>query len=133
MSLHPIHTLLFSASLLAQTPAPTKPALSTESPVGHWVAEHTSKQELGLWWDFRADGTVTATVGGIVNGTYKLDGKQLSISSPDTVQTSATFDVRFADGKLFSTAHAEGHPPTMEFSRVGPLRRLVHPSSGPGR
>jgi len=30
-----------------------------DTPVGHWVAEHTSNGGIGSWWDFRSDGTLT--------------------------------------------------------------------------
>jgi hypothetical protein len=85
----------------------------TDTPVGHWVAEHTSNGGIGSWWDFRPDGTLTMRLGAIVtspitrsgdtftsppatvNGppikvTFHIDGDTLHLQSPDTPEQTLT-------------------------------------------
>jgi len=92
----------------AQTGSP--PA---DTPVGHWVAEHTSSGGIGSWWDFRPNGTLTMHIGAIVtspitrsgntftsppatvNGppikvTFRIDGDTLHLNSPDTPEQILT-------------------------------------------
>ena len=92
--------------------AQTEPP-STDTPVGHWLAEHTSKGGIGSWWDFRPDGTLTMHIGAIVtspitrsgdtftsppatvNGppikvTFHIDGDTLHLQSPDTPEQTLT-------------------------------------------
>lgn len=80
---------------------------------------HPSKDALALWWDFRADGTLTLNAGGIVNSTYKLSGTTLTLPANEPGAAPGVFDVHFSNGKLYTTAHTD-HPPTMEFTRIGP-------------
>jgi hypothetical protein len=92
----------------AQTETPP-----TDTPVGHWVAEHSSKGGIGSWWDFRPDGTLTMHIGAIVTSaitrsgdtftsppatvdgppikvTYRIDGDTLHLNSPDTPEQTLT-------------------------------------------
>ncbi len=111
-------TLLFTAPALAQTPTPPVSAAARDSPVGHWIAEHPKGDALELWWNFRADGTLTATAGSIARTRYKLDGNILTISPSASGSPAGAFDIHFRNGKLYSTALAD-HAPTMEFTRIG--------------
>jgi hypothetical protein len=92
----------------AQTETP-----SADTPVGHWVAEHTSNGGIGSWWDFRPDRTLTMRIGAIVtspitrsgntftsppatlNGppikvTFRIEGDTLHLQSPDTPEQILT-------------------------------------------
>jgi hypothetical protein len=85
----------------------------TDTPVGHWVAEHPSNAGIGSWWDFRPDGSLTMHIGAIVtspitrsgntftsppptaNGppikvTFQIDGDTLHLQSPDTPEQTLT-------------------------------------------
>lgn len=110
--------LLLTAPALAQTLTPPVSAAARDSPVGHWIAEHPKGDALELWWNFRADGTVTATAGSIAKTRYKLDGNILTISPSPSGSPAGAFDIHFRNGKLYSTALAD-HAPTMEFTRIG--------------
>jgi hypothetical protein len=103
-----------------QTPAPphTNARPSATSPIGHWIANHTAKETLALWWDFRADGELIVNAGGIANGVYTLKGNTLTLPPSEPGATPGVFDIHFTDGKLYTTAQTD-NPPTMEFTRVG--------------
>jgi hypothetical protein len=119
-------TLCLCSAALAQTQVPAKSPSSSEppatnttaaSPVGHWIADHSPQDSLALWWDFRADGSVTVTAGALSQQKYRLDNATLTITSLDGAQTTGVFDIHFADGKLYTVAHAD-HPPTIEYTRI---------------
>ena len=57
--LRPLLSLLLLFSLHPAT-------AQTNSPVGRWVSEHTSAGGIGSWWEFRADGAVTMSMGAVV-------------------------------------------------------------------
>jgi hypothetical protein len=99
---------LIGFRICAQTETP-----ATDTPVGHWVTEHTSNGGIGSWWDFRPDGTLTMHIGAIVtspitrsgntftsppatiNGppikvTFRIDGDTLHLQSPDTPEQILT-------------------------------------------
>ena len=131
--------LLLCSAALAQTPAPAKPAspadsstpnapAASASPIGHWIADHSPQDNLALWWDFRADGSVIVTAGVLSQQRYKLDGTTLTITSPDSTQTIGVFDIHFADGKLHAIAHAD-HAPTIEYTRPIPQINSNSPDS----
>ena len=47
---------------------------------GLWLAESRSRGGLGGWFEFRADGTVRAGLGALVESTYRLQGTSLSLT-----------------------------------------------------
>jgi hypothetical protein len=102
----------------AQTPPPQLSQPDPQSPVGHWIADHPAKESLALWWDFRSDGTLTLSAGGISTGTYKLAGDILTLPPSEPGAAPGIFTIHFAEGKLYTTSHAD-HPSTMEFTRTG--------------
>ena len=118
-----IAVILLAATAIAQPPATVHPSTTTKpgpnSPVGHWIASHTANDPLALWWDFRSDGTVTLNAGAIVDSTYKLSGTTLTLPANEPGAAPGVFDVHLSNGKLYTTAHTD-HPPTMEFTRIGP-------------
>jgi hypothetical protein len=115
--------ILLAATALAQPPATVHPSTTTKpgpnSPVGYWIASHTANDPLALWWDFRSDGTVILNAGAIVDSTYRLSGTTLTLPANEPGAAPGVFDVHFSNDKLYTTAHTD-HPPTMEFTRVGP-------------
>ena len=115
---HPIliHSLLLSAFFLAplcaQTPTPT-----TNTPVGHWVAEHTSQGGIGSWWNFRPDGTFTMYVGAAVTSSITRSGD--TFISPPATTTGAPIKITYhVDGETLHLKSTDG--PDQTFTRVGP-------------
>ena len=106
-------TILFSPNVTSpQTPSPAA------TPVGHWVAEHTSHGGIGSWWDFRPDGTLTMHVGAAVTTAITRSGDV--ITSPPATTTDPPMHVRFrVEG---DTLHLTSLPDDHEriFTRVGP-------------
>jgi len=125
--------LLASITITAasQQPAPAKPTLS---PVGHWVEKSNPNNDLQLWWDFHADGTLIVTAGATARSVYKLTGlspapQTLTIGVSSPKEPAGIFDVHFVNGKLYTTPRAP-KPPTLEFTRIGPQRFISSPLVG---
>ncbi|HEX4578346.1 MAG TPA: hypothetical protein VH117_13400 [Edaphobacter sp.] len=110
-----IRAVILSALLLSVVRLSAQSSTSSsDTPVGHWVAEHPSKTTgIGSWWDFRTDGTLTMHIGAIVTSpitrsgntftsppttttgppikvTYQIDGDTLHLQSPDTPEQTLT-------------------------------------------
>jgi hypothetical protein len=114
--------VLIPFRLSAQTATPP-----VDTPVGHWVAEHTSNGGIGSWWDFRPDGTLTMHIGAIVTSPITRSGDTLT-SPPATVNgppIKVTFHI---DG---DTLHLQS-PDTPEqiLTRIGPAPSAADPLLG---
>jgi len=113
--------LLFAIPAAPQThkPAPAGP----NSPVGHWMTEHTSKGGIGSWWDFRPDGTFTMHLGAMPTITIKRSGNTMTMPSPrvDGPPVIATYRV---EGNQLYMRRA-GEAADTSYTREGPA-----PSSG---
>jgi hypothetical protein len=120
---------LIVAVLLASNPAsPQTPASPAGTPVGHWVAEHTSQGGIGSWWDFRPDGTLTMHIGAAVTSTITRSGD--TITSPSVTTTGPPLQVKFhVDG---DTLHLTSLPDNQEriFNRVGSAPSSTDPLLG---
>jgi hypothetical protein len=51
--------------------------------VGRWDAETRSRGGLGTWIELINEGACSQTTGAMVDGTWKIDGEQLTLSIPD--------------------------------------------------
>jgi hypothetical protein len=112
---------LFLAPLRAQTPTPT------DTPVGHWVAEHTSKGGIGSWWSFRSDGTLTMFIGAAVTSPITRSGD--TFTEPSGTTTGAPVKVTFrVDGETLHLKSAD--TPDRTFTRVGPAPSATDPLLG---
>ena len=110
------------ASLSAQTQTP-----STDSPVGHWVAEHPSKSGIGSWWDFRPDGTLTMHIGAIVTSPITRSGD--TFTSPPATINGAPITVGFhIDGDTLHIKSPNASEQT--FARIGPAPSATDPLLG---
>jgi hypothetical protein len=132
-----ITRLVLSALLLAALPAaaqtqttsaqtqPSTPA--TDSPVGHWVAEHPSRGGIGSWWDFRPDGTLTMHIGTIVTSTITRSGD--TFTSPPATTNGAPNTVTFhVEGNTLHIKSADGQEQTLE--RIGAAPSATDPLLG---
>ncbi len=107
---------LFSALLQAPPPSTTPP----DSPVGHWIADHSGSADTPeLWWNFHPDQTLTATAGFVVRSRWKLAGNNLTITPTPASPGGGSFTIHFQGGHLLSTANEE-RSPTLELTRIGP-------------
>jgi hypothetical protein len=112
---------LFLAPLRAQTPTPA------DTPVGHWVAEHTSKGGIGSWWNFRPDGTLTMFIGAAVTSPITRFGD--TFTEPSGTTTGAPVKVTFhVDGETLHLKSAD--TPDRTFTRVGPAPSATDPLLG---
>jgi hypothetical protein len=115
--------LLLSAadcSAWAQTPP-------TDTPVGHWVAEHVSNAGIGSWWDFRPDGTLTMHIGAIVTSSITRSGDTFT-SPPVTVNGPPIKVTYHVDG---DTLHLQSpDTPEQTLSRIGPAPSAADPLLG---
>jgi hypothetical protein len=113
--------------LRASAQIPTPP---TDTPVGHWVAEHISNGGIGSWWDFRPDGTLTMQLGAIVTSPITRSGNTFT-SPPVTVNglpIKATFRI---DG---DTLHLQSpDTPEQTLTRIGPAPSATDPLLGKWR
>lgn len=135
----PIATAIGLALVLAVAGAPA----AAETLVGRWDAEARSRGGLATWWEFRADGTVSMSLGAMVDDRYRLDGDQLTLL-PDTahaaeqkVTVRITGDTLTAGGQamrrvggalpgapphvrgVWTYPHYTGIPAYVEFTRDG--------------
>ena len=98
-----------------------------DSPVGHWVAEHPEHGEIGSWWDFRRDGTLTMHIGTIVTSTITRSGD--TFTSPPATTTGAPITVTFhVDGGILHIKSLDGQEQT--FARIGPALSATDPLLG---
>jgi hypothetical protein len=106
----------------AQTPTPP-----TDTPVGHWVAEHPSNGGIGSWWDFRTDGTLTMHIGAIVTSPITRSGA--TFTSPPVTVNGPPIKVTFRiDG---DTLHLQSpDTPEQTLSRIGPAPSAADPLLG---
>jgi hypothetical protein len=112
--------LLAPLSASAQTPP-------TDTPVGHWVAEHPSKGGIGSWWDFRPDGTFTMHIGAIVTSPITRSGD--TFTSPPATTNGAPITVTFhIDGDTLHIKSADAQEQT--FTRIGPAPSATDPLLG---
>jgi hypothetical protein len=118
-----LSTLLFAA-LPASTQTQTTP---TDTPVGHWVAEHPSDGGIGSWWDFRPDGTLTMHIGAIVTSHITRSGS--TFTSPPVTTTGPPITVTYhIDG---DTLHLESpNTPEQTLTRIGPAPSATDPLLG---
>ncbi|MGH7267234.1 MAG: DUF5640 domain-containing protein [Candidatus Rokuibacteriota bacterium] len=79
----PIAAAFGIALVLAVAEAPAR----AETLVGRWDAEARSRGGLGTWWQFRADGTVSMSLGAMVDDRYRIDGEELTLL-PDTAHAA---------------------------------------------
>jgi len=117
----------FLAGLLVTAPASTQTP-PADTPVGHWIAEHTSNGGIGSWWDFRSDGTLTMHVGAAVTSTITRSGD--IITSPPVTTNGSPIQVKFrVDG---DTLHINSLPDNQErtFTRIGPAPSSSDPLLG---
>jgi hypothetical protein len=78
-------SILVITLLAAEQPAqPQTVSPPTDTPVGHWVAEHPSNGGIGSWWDFRSDGTLTMHIGAIVTTPITRSGNSFTSPPPTT-------------------------------------------------
>lgn len=125
--------LLGSRSVLSQNPplqGQSTPSPPTETPVGHWVAEHPSRSGIGSWWDFRPDGTLTMHVGAIVSSTITRTADTIT-SPPVTVNgppVTVTYHIENDTLHLKSTSN-----PEQMLTRIGPAPSPTDPLLGKWR
>jgi hypothetical protein len=116
-----IPALLF-ASLHIQSQAP-----STDTPVGHWVAEHPSNGGIGSWWDFRPDGTLTMHIGAMI--TEPITRSRDTFTSPPATTTGPPITVTFhVDGDTLHIKPPDA--PEQTFARIGPAPSATDPLLG---
>ena len=116
------------AKKAAAAPA-DKPAPNNLSPVGHWVVRGNPNNDLQLWFDFHADGTLTLTAGATAHSVFKLSGGTLTLGVSSPKVPAGVFDIHFANSKLYSTPRA-ANPPTLEYTRIGAQRYTSAPLIG---
>jgi len=114
--------LLSAADGLAWAQAPP-----TDTPVGHWVAEHVSNAGIGSWWDFRTDGTLTMHLGAIVTSPITRSGDTFT-SPPVTVNGSPIKVTYHVDGDTLHLQSAD--TPEQTLSRIGPAPSAADPLLG---
>jgi hypothetical protein len=125
--------LVLSALLLISLPAltqtPTSPS-ATDTPVGHWVAEHPSRTGIGSWWDFRPDGTLTMHVGAIVSSSITRTAD--TITSPPVTVDGPPITVGYhIEG---DTLHLKSpNNPEQILARIGPAPSATDPLLGKWR
>jgi hypothetical protein len=119
--------MLFVSTLLlvpyeGQTQTPP-----TDTPVGHWVADHPSRGGIGSWWDFRPDGTLTMHIGAIVTSPITRSGD--TFTSPPVTTTGPPIKVTFRlDGDILHLTSAD--TPEQTLSRIGPAPSATDPLLG---
>ena len=125
---HLIRAFLFAALILATLPVQTQtPPPSSDTPVGHWVAEHPSHGGIGSWWDFRPDGSLTMHIGAIVTSTITRSGD--AFTSPPATTAGAPITVTFhVEGSTLRIKSADGQEQT--FSRIGTAPSATDPLLG---
>jgi len=124
-----LRAVLFFAFLPAGIPAetPTAPTVRADTPIGHWVAEHPSKNGIGSWWDFRPDGTFTMHIGAVVTSPIIRSGDTFT-TPPPTIH-SAPITVTFhIDGDTLHIKSANA--PEQIFARIGPAPSAADPLLG---
>jgi hypothetical protein len=126
-----IHVLillaLLSTALFTSAQTATPPA---DTPVGHWVAEHTSKGGIASWWDFRADGTLTMHIGAAVTSTITRAGDSFTEPGPTTTSPPVKVTWQVEGGTLHLKT---GDNPEQTFARVGPAPSATDPLIGKWR
>jgi hypothetical protein len=114
---------LFLTVLRVSAQTETPPA---DTPVGHWVAEHTSSG-IGSWWDFRPDGTLTMHIGAIVTSPITRAGN--TFTSPPATINGPPIKVTFRiDGDTLHLQSAD--TPEQILTRVGPAPSAADPLLG---
>ena len=109
--------LLLLVLALSAAQAHTAPTSAAGSPVGHWVAEHTSNGGIGSWWDFRADGAVTMYIGAVVTSHVTHTATTVTLP-PDTV-TGPPLTLNYkVEGDTLNLKKT-GDPDVL-FTRIGP-------------
>jgi hypothetical protein len=114
--------LLSAAGGSAQTQIPP-----TDTPVGHWVAEHVSNGGIGSWWDFRPDGTLTMHIGAIVTSSITRSGDTFT-SPPVTVNGLPIKVTYHIDGDTLHLRSAD--TPEQTLTRIGPAPSATDPLLG---
>ena len=119
-----IFCALFLALLRVSAQTNPPPA---DTPVGHWVAEHTSSGGIGSWWDFRPDGTLTMHIGAIVTSPITRAGN--TFTSPPATINGPPITVTFRiDGDTLHLQSAD--TPEQILTRVGPAPSAAVPLLG---
>jgi hypothetical protein len=87
--------------------------------VGRWEAINTTKGGLGSTLQFSPDGSFTFSFGPLFNGTYKLDGNTLIIStfqSPPQKATTAVYEINIERDIMFQKTEYGVH----KWARLSP-------------
>jgi len=105
--------LIASLSAVAQT---SPKAADTNSPVGHWVAEHPSYGGIGSWWNFRTDGTLTMYVGAIATSPLTRTGDTLTMPSGQEGKPPIPLTYKI-EGNTLHLKTSDGHESI--FTRIG--------------
>ncbi|HEY4381536.1 MAG TPA: hypothetical protein VGN01_14395 [Acidobacteriaceae bacterium] len=123
--------VLLALPVAAQTPAATPaPAAPATTPVGHWVAEHTSQGGIGTWWDFRADGTFTVHIGAMVTAPVTHTADTLTL--PPATANGAPVQLKYVI--VGDELHLKGaNSPEQLLTRVGPAPSATDPLLGKWR
>jgi hypothetical protein len=118
--------ILFTSTLLL-APLSAQTTQPTDTPVGHWVAEHSSKGGIGSWWDFRSDGTLTMHIGAIVTSSITRSGD--TFISPPVTTNGLPIKVTFhIDGDTLHLQSAD--TPEQTLTRIGPAPSATDPLLG---
>jgi hypothetical protein len=126
-----VFLVIAAISAVAQTPkAGDAASATTNTPVGHWVAEHPSNGGIGTWWDFRSDGTLTMHIGAMVTSPCPHTANTLTMAS-ETVDGPPIHATYRIDGdKLYLKV---GDTPEAGFTRQGPAPSPTDPLLGKWR
>lgn len=108
--LRPLLSLLLLLSLYPAT-------AQTNSPVGRWVSEHTSAGGIGSWWEFRADGAVTMSMGAVVTSRATHTADTVTTQSGVANSPPLTLNYKINGDTLILTKPGD---PEVTFTRVGP-------------
>ena len=125
-----IRAAILAALLLLVFRASAQTATPRDTPVGHWVAEHTTSSGIGSWWDFRPDGTLTMHIGAIVTSPITRSGD--TFTSPPATRNGPPIKVTFhIEG---DTLHLQSpDTPEQTLTRIGPALSPADPLLGKWR
>lgn len=119
-------TLPAFAQTLQPHPAPSSTP-PPNTPIGRWLAEHTSSGGIGSWWDFRADGTLTMYIGAAVTAHVTHTATTLTVPSGTPGPATTALDYKIT-GNLMNLKRP-GDPDTL-FTREGPAPKPSDPLLG---
>jgi hypothetical protein len=115
--------------LVASLSAVAQPT-ATNSPVGHWVAEHPSYGGIGSWWNFRPDGTLTMYVGAIATAPVSRSADTLTMPSGQANTPPVTVKYK-VEGNTLHLKAPDGHETI--FTRIGAAPSATDPLLGQWR